>query len=111
MSWKYDGVHVSGEYALFKYHDETEVAPSEVDPDNLSLPSLGSGSSANSDFSLTSSDYMALIETIDSVLALPLLPEGWTSKNDFKAIGQLSAPTPRNLEPVGPQFLAHARRV
>ncbi|KAL1977793.1 hypothetical protein VTN31DRAFT_652 [Thermomyces dupontii] len=41
---------------------------------------------------------------------LPALPEGWSAENDFKVLGSLSAATQRNLEPVGPQFLAHARR-
>lgn len=43
-------------------------------------------------------------------LPLPLLPEGWSAEKDFKAIGSLSSPTQRNIEPVGPHFLAHARR-
>ncbi|KAL8949325.1 MAG: hypothetical protein Q9222_004550, partial [Ikaeria aurantiellina] len=43
-------------------------------------------------------------------LPLPVLPEGWSAPNDFKALGSLSAPNQRNLEPVGPHFLAHARR-
>lgn len=41
---------------------------------------------------------------------LPVLPEGWSGEKDFKAIGQLSASTQRTIEPVGPHFLAHARR-
>ena len=44
-------------------------------------------------------------------LPLPVLPEGWAGEKDFKAIGSLSQPTQRNIEPVGPHFLAHARRV
>ncbi len=44
-------------------------------------------------------------------LPLPVLPEGWTAEKDFKAIGTVSSATQRNLEPVGPHFLAHARRV
>lgn len=43
-------------------------------------------------------------------LPLPVLPEGWTGEKDFKAVGHLSSATPRNIEPVGPHFLAHARR-
>ncbi|MCJ1308780.1 hypothetical protein MMC25_002435 [Agyrium rufum] len=43
-------------------------------------------------------------------LPLPVLPEGWSAEKDFKALGSLSAPTQRNIEPVGPHFLAHARR-
>ena len=42
---------------------------------------------------------------------LPALPEGWAGEKDFKAIGHLSPATQRNIEPVGPHFLAHARRV
>lgn len=44
-------------------------------------------------------------------LPLPVLPEGWAAEKDFKVVGSLSPATPRNLEPVGPYFLAHARRV
>lgn len=43
-------------------------------------------------------------------LPLPVLPEGWSSEKDFKAIGHVSAATQRSIEPVGPHFLAHARR-
>jgi len=41
---------------------------------------------------------------------LPALPAGWAADKDFKPIGHLSASTNRSLEPVGPHFLAHARR-
>lgn len=44
-------------------------------------------------------------------LPLPVLPQGWSGEKDFKSIGQLSSATQRNIEPVGPHFLAHARRV
>jgi DnaJ family protein C protein 2 len=44
-------------------------------------------------------------------LPLPVLPEGWSGEKDFKPIGHLSQATDRNIEPVGPHFLAHARRV
>lgn len=43
-------------------------------------------------------------------LPLPVLPEGWSAEKDFKAVGKLSASTQRSIEPVGPHFLAHARR-
>jgi DnaJ homolog subfamily C member 2 len=43
-------------------------------------------------------------------LPLPALPEGWSAEKDFKAIGQLSGAIERSIEPVGPHFLAHARR-
>jgi hypothetical protein len=49
--------------------------------------------------------------TVQISLPLPLLPSGWSAEKDFKGIGSLSIPTQRNLEPVGPHFLAHARRV
>jgi DnaJ family protein C protein 2 len=45
-----------------------------------------------------------------NALPLPVLPEGWSADKDFKAIGQLSGATQRSIEPVGPHFLAHARR-
>ncbi|KKA31055.1 hypothetical protein TD95_002551 [Thielaviopsis punctulata] len=47
--------------------------------------------------------------TIVNNAVLPL-PEGWAAEKDFKAIGKLSAGTLRTIEPVGPHFLAHARR-
>jgi DnaJ homolog subfamily C member 2 len=43
-------------------------------------------------------------------LPLPVLPQGWTGEKDFKAIGTVSKATQRSIEPVGPHFLAHARR-
>ncbi|KAL1841065.1 hypothetical protein VTJ49DRAFT_7449 [Mycothermus thermophilus] len=45
-------------------------------------------------------------------LPLPALPEGWEAEKDFRAIGGItkSSATARTLEPVGPHFLAHARR-
>ena len=43
--------------------------------------------------------------------ALPTLPAGWSADKDFKAVGKLSAAARRSVEPVGPYFLAHARRV
>ena len=43
-------------------------------------------------------------------LPLPVLPQGWSAEKDFKAIKSLSAATQRCIEPVGPHFLAHARR-
>ena len=44
-------------------------------------------------------------------VTLPALPQGWSADKDFKAVGTLSAGTQRTVEPVGPHFLAHARRV
>lgn len=44
-------------------------------------------------------------------VTLPAVPQEWTAEKDFKALGSLSSTTQRNLEPVGPYFLAHARRV
>jgi DnaJ family protein C protein 2 len=43
-------------------------------------------------------------------LPLPILAEGWTADKDFKVVGDLSMPVTREIEPVGPHFLAHARR-
>jgi len=43
-------------------------------------------------------------------IPLPALPEGWAAEKDFKPIGKLTEATQRTLEPVGPHFLAHARR-
>ncbi|KAH8648416.1 putative zuotin [Xylariales sp. PMI_506] len=42
--------------------------------------------------------------------AVPTLPEGWAADKDFKAVGAVTASTQRSIEPVGPHFLAHARR-
>jgi DnaJ family protein C protein 2 len=43
-------------------------------------------------------------------LPLPVLPAGWAADKDFKAIGSITTSTQRSIEPVGPHFLAHARR-
>lgn len=43
-------------------------------------------------------------------LPLPVLPEGWAAEKDFKVVASLSPATQRSIEPVGPHFLAHARR-
>ncbi|KAJ5130080.1 uncharacterized protein N7515_006119 [Penicillium bovifimosum] len=51
---------------------------------------------------------MATAQVVD--ISLPSLPQGWTSEKDFKILGSLSGATKRNVEPVGPHFLAHARR-
>ncbi|KAF3401983.1 Zuotin [Penicillium rolfsii] len=51
---------------------------------------------------------MASVQVVN--VTLPSLPSGWTADKDFKAVGSLSAAVQRNIEPVGPHFLAHARR-
>ncbi|RFU27641.1 hypothetical protein B7463_g8693, partial [Scytalidium lignicola] len=43
-------------------------------------------------------------------LPLPVLPRSWSADKDFKAVGKITAATQRSIEPVGPHFLAHARR-
>ncbi|KAI4155261.1 MAG: hypothetical protein LQ340_001114 [Diploschistes diacapsis] len=48
--------------------------------------------------------------SIHSTLPLPVLPQDWSAENNFKALGTLSPAVQRNIEPVGPQFLAYARR-
>jgi hypothetical protein len=52
-----------------------------------------------------------MASTVEINLPLPVLPEGWAGEKDFKSIGQLSEATDRTIEPVGPHFLAYARRV
>lgn len=52
---------------------------------------------------------MATVSQV-SELPLPILPEGWSAEKDFKAVGKLSGAVQRSIEPVGPHFLAHARR-
>ncbi|KAJ5116742.1 Heat shock protein DnaJ N-terminal [Penicillium angulare] len=51
---------------------------------------------------------MASVQVVN--VSLPSLPSGWSADKDFKAVGALSGATQRNVEPVGPHFLAHARR-
>ncbi|KAH6651662.1 DnaJ domain-containing protein [Truncatella angustata] len=41
---------------------------------------------------------------------LPALPEGWSAEKDFKPVASVTSSTKRTIEPVGPHFLAHARR-
>ncbi|KAI6780527.1 Zuotin-like protein [Emericellopsis cladophorae] len=43
-------------------------------------------------------------------MALPLLPADWSADKDFKRLNALSSASERTIEPVGPHFLAHARR-
>jgi DnaJ family protein C protein 2 len=43
-------------------------------------------------------------------LPLPVLPEAWKAEKDFRSVSGLSATVQREIEPVGPHFLAHARR-
>ncbi|KAG8530104.1 uncharacterized protein KY384_005586 [Bacidia gigantensis] len=45
------------------------------------------------------------------MLPLPVLPPEWKAEKDFLSKGSLSTPIQRNIEPVGPHFLAHARRL
>lgn len=47
-----------------------------------------------------------------TVVEKSLLPlaEGWTAEKDFKPVGKITSNTQRTIEPVGPHFLAHARR-
>ncbi|KAJ5767510.1 hypothetical protein N7533_000093 [Penicillium manginii] len=51
---------------------------------------------------------MAPVQVVN--ISLPALPSGWSAEKDFKPVGGLSAATQRNIEAVGPHFLAHARR-
>lgn len=44
-------------------------------------------------------------------IPLPVLPSGWTYEKDFKSVGSLSKVIECILEPVGPQYFAHARRI
>ena len=41
---------------------------------------------------------------------LPALPTDWKAAENFSAISAFSSPVKRQIEPVGPGFLAHARR-
>lgn len=41
---------------------------------------------------------------------LPTLPEGWSAEKDFKSIASVTSFAKRTIEPIGPHFLAHARR-
>ena len=54
----------------------------------------------------------SIMSYTEVMLPLPLLPEGWSGESgkDFKPIGRLTPATQRSIEPVGPHFLAHARR-
>jgi DnaJ homolog subfamily C member 2 len=48
--------------------------------------------------------------TAKVALPLPVLPDGWKAEKDFRAVSGLSPTVQREIEPVGPHFLAHARR-
>lgn len=91
--------------------DVDECVYSEVDPDKIEILTP---TSSTDDFFIdytTTHPTFDLMSTIKVSLPLPVLPQGWAGENDFKVVGQLSPATQRNLEPVGPHFLAHARRV
>jgi DnaJ family protein C protein 2 len=47
-----------------------------------------------------------------TVVSRPILalPEGWSAEKDFKPIGSITSSSQRTIEPIGPHFLAHARR-
>lgn len=60
-------------------------------------------------FPFTTTFTMAAVQVVN--VQLPALSSGWSAEKDFKPVGALSGATQRNLEPVGPHFLAHARRV
>lgn len=49
--------------------------------------------------------------SVKSLKPLPSLPEGWSAESNFVVHAPLSSSVNRKLEPVGPHFLAHARRV
>lgn len=50
------------------------------------------------------------MQSVQVNIPLPLLPAGWAAENDAKVIGAVTAGSERTIEPVGPSFLAHARR-
>lgn len=54
---------------------------------------------------------MAAATTLIADRHFPVLPEGWQAEGDIKRIKSLSPATQRSVEPVGPQYLAHARRM
>lgn len=47
-----------------------------------------------------------------TVVSRPILalPEGWSAEKDFKPVATITSSTQRTIEPIGPHFLAHARR-
>jgi hypothetical protein len=57
-----------------------------------------------------STSSLGIMENIQVSIPLPVLPAGWSAENGFKALSTLSPAIQRNIEPVGPHFLAHARR-
>lgn len=58
----------------------------------------------------TATQLQSMASAVTSITMLPVLSCGWSAENDFKAITGLSGATQRSIEPVGPHFLAHARR-
>lgn len=43
-------------------------------------------------------------------MSLPALPADWKAAESFSAVSAFTSPVKRQIEPVGPGFLAHARR-
>ena len=54
---------------------------------------------------------MAAATTLIADRYIPSLPTDWAAEGDVKRFKSLSKGTHRSLEPVGPQYLAHARRM
>lgn len=73
--------------------------------------SLYQRSALSTDITGSGPAYLAMATPQIVNIPLPALPEGWSAEKDFKAVGTLSSATQRTVEPVGPHFLAHARRV
>jgi len=54
--------------------------------------------------------HVEIMEATQISLPLPVLPAGWSADHDFKSLNGISGAIQRNIEPVGPHFLAYARR-
>ena len=57
---------------------------------------------------------MSTVQITEPSLTLPFLPKDWTSGSEenanFKAVGHISQPVMREIQPFGPHYMAYARR-
>lgn len=89
---------------------------SSVDSEDGSSPKSTFVETGGSSKSVSSSDsnpkptsfVMSNVTQVN--IPLPVLPQGWSAEGNFKITGTLSPAIERSIEPVGPHFLAHARR-
>jgi hypothetical protein len=75
------------------------------------ISEIGDSTSDNNSESTPKLKSFAMSNVTQIDIPLPVLPQGWPAEATVKITGTLSPAIERSIEPVGPHFLAHARRV